>query len=74
MISAIIVSDSASNDSSACRAPADRRRHLVEITDEGLPAFDSAEEGTVSVEDDVLAGLSRDERDQLDTLLAKALD
>jgi len=56
------------------RDPADRRRHLVEITDEGLRAFDSAEKGMVSVEDDVLAGLTRHERDQLDTLLAKALD
>ena len=37
------------------RDPADRRRHLVEITDEGLRAFDSAEKGIESVEDDVLA-------------------
>jgi DNA-binding MarR family transcriptional regulator len=56
------------------RDPADRRRHLVEITDEGLRAFDSAEKGIESVEDDVLASLSRDERIQLQKLLAKALD
>ena len=56
------------------RDPADRRRHLVEITAEGLRAFDSAEKGIESVEDDVLASLSRDERIELQKLLAKALD
>jgi DNA-binding MarR family transcriptional regulator len=56
------------------RDPADRRRHLVEITDEGLRAFDSAEKGIESVEDDVLALLSRDERVELQKLLAKALE
>ena len=56
------------------RDPADRRRHLVEITDEGLRAFDSAEKGIESVEDEVLASLSRDERIELQKLLAKALD
>ena len=40
------------------RDPADRRRHLVEITDEGLGAFENAERGIESVEDDVLASLS----------------
>ena len=38
--------------------PADRRRHLVEITDEGLDAFENAEHGIESVEDDVLAALT----------------
>jgi DNA-binding MarR family transcriptional regulator len=56
------------------RDPSDRRRHLVEITDEGLRAVDSAEKAIESVEDDVLAPLSRAERDQLQDLLAKALD
>ena len=56
------------------RDPADRRRHLVEITDEGLRAFDSAEKGIESVEDDVLALLTRRERVELQELLAKALD
>jgi DNA-binding MarR family transcriptional regulator len=56
------------------RDPADRRRHLVEITDEGLRAFDSAEKGIESVEGDVLALLSKSERVELQVLLAKALD
>ena len=56
------------------RDPADRRRHLVEITDEGIRALDAAEKGIESVEDDVLAQLTRDERVELHRLLAKALD
>ena len=56
------------------RDPSDRRRHLVEITDEGLRAFDTAEKGIESVEDDVLALLSDEERGQLRELLAKSLD
>ncbi len=56
------------------RDPADRRRHLVEITEEGLRAFENAEKGIESVEDEVLASLTPEERVQLQTLLAKALD
>jgi DNA-binding MarR family transcriptional regulator len=56
------------------RDPADRRRHLVEITDEGMRALVAAEKGIESVEDDVLAPLSRDERTDLQALLAKVLD
>ena len=55
------------------RDPVDRRRHLVEITDEGLRAFDNAEKGIESVEDEVLALLTRHERVELQELLAKAL-
>jgi len=56
------------------RDPADRRRHLVEITDEGIRALDAAEKGIESVEDDVFAPLSASERAELHELLAKALD
>ncbi len=56
------------------RDPSDRRRHLVEITEEGLRAFDGAEQAIESVEDDVLAPLTRSEREQLQHLLARALD
>jgi DNA-binding MarR family transcriptional regulator len=56
------------------RDPTDRRRHLVEITDEGLAAFENAEHGIESVEDDVLASLTRRQRDELQGLLTKALE
>jgi DNA-binding MarR family transcriptional regulator len=56
------------------RDPTDRRRHLVEITDDGLAAFEKAELGIESVEDVVLASLSDRERVALQDLLLKALD
>ena len=56
------------------RDPTDRRRHLVEITEEGLRALDTAEKGIESVEGDVLASLTTQERVELQALLAKALD
>ena len=56
------------------RDPADRRRHLVEMTDQGLAAFESAERGIESVEDVVLASLSGRERAELQGLLTKALE
>jgi len=56
------------------RDPADRRRHLVEITVGGRKALDAAEQGIESVEDDVLAPLTRHERAELRQLLAKVLD
>jgi DNA-binding MarR family transcriptional regulator len=56
------------------RDPADRRRHLVEITDEGLSAFEKAEHGIESMEDAVLVSLTGDERVTLQGLLVKALD
>jgi DNA-binding MarR family transcriptional regulator len=55
------------------RDPTDRRRHLVEITEEGLRALDTAEKGIESVEGDVLASLTSQERVELQALLAKAL-
>lgn len=56
------------------RDPADRRRHLVEITAAGLAALDHAEQAQGSIEDDVLAALSTEERQTLRTLLRRALD
>ena len=56
------------------RDPADRRRHIVEITDEGLAAFGNAERGIESVEGDVLASLTTRERTELQELLTKALE
>ena len=56
------------------RDPADRRRHLVEITPKGRRALEEAERKLESLEDEVLGNLSGDERVQLHDLLAKALD
>jgi DNA-binding MarR family transcriptional regulator len=56
------------------RDPADRRRHLVEITPEGRRALEEAERKLESLEDEVLGNLSGDERVRLHDLLAKALE
>jgi DNA-binding MarR family transcriptional regulator len=56
------------------RDPADRRRHLVEITPKGRRALETAERKLESLEDEVLGNLSTDERVRLHDLLAKALD
>ena len=56
------------------RDPSDRRRHLVEITEEGKRALQAAEKGIERVEDDVFAPLTATERVELRKLLAKALD
>ena len=55
------------------RDPADRRRHLVQVTEEGLGRFDRARQARTVVEDEVLSPLSAAERDDLHRLLAKAL-
>ncbi len=56
------------------RDPADRRRHIVAITGAGVRAVERAEDGMGSVEDEVLAGLSAEERETLRELLARALE
>jgi DNA-binding MarR family transcriptional regulator len=56
------------------RDPADRRRHLVEITPAGRSALEEAERKLESLEDEVLGNLSAEERVRLHDLLAKALD
>jgi DNA-binding MarR family transcriptional regulator len=56
------------------RDPEDRRRHIVEITDEGRRAVEEAERGIETVEDEVLASLSGPERTELRGLLAKAIE
>jgi len=55
------------------RDPADRRRHIVELTDAGLIAMTRAERAQESIEDDVLAALDADERAVLWRLLTRAL-
>jgi DNA-binding MarR family transcriptional regulator len=55
------------------RDPADRRRHIVQITPEGLRALEEAEAKLEALEDDVLCNLDKGERAQLHELLVKAL-
>jgi DNA-binding MarR family transcriptional regulator len=59
---------------SRLRDPADRRRHIVELTDEGREALERAEAGMESIEGEVLANLTPSERASLRKMLAKALD
>jgi DNA-binding MarR family transcriptional regulator len=55
------------------RDPTDRRRHLVELTEDGRGALEAAEQAQGSVEDDVLGALSAQERCELQRLLSRAL-
>jgi DNA-binding MarR family transcriptional regulator len=55
------------------RDPADRRRHIVELTRAGHKAMLAAEGAMESLEDDVLGALEPDEREVLRKLLARAL-
>ena len=56
------------------RDPADRRRHLVDITDAGVEALERAELAQGSIEDEILGGLTMSERGELRRLLIKALE
>jgi DNA-binding MarR family transcriptional regulator len=56
------------------RDPDDRRRHLVELTDDGRHAIERAEAGMESIEDEILGLLSAKERATLRDLLHKALE
>ena len=55
------------------RDPADRRRHLVEVTEHGEQLFHRAQSAREGVEDEVLGALTTSERVTLHRLLAKAL-
>jgi DNA-binding MarR family transcriptional regulator len=55
------------------RDPKDRRRHIVELTAAGRRALERAEKGMESVEDEVLAPLSPEQRVELRRLLLLAL-
>ncbi|MDT8915933.1 MarR family winged helix-turn-helix transcriptional regulator [Amycolatopsis sp. PS_44_ISF1] len=54
------------------RSPEDRRRHVVELTDVGAKRLAKAEFALAGVEDEVLGGLGREEREQLYGLLQQA--
>lgn len=55
------------------RDPADRRRHIVEITQAGCEALERAEVAQEDIEDDILRGLDAGERTTLWNLLTRAL-
>ena len=56
------------------RDPADRRRHIVDITEAGLAALEQAELAQGGIEDEILGKLSESERATFRRLLAKALE
>ena len=56
------------------RDPADRRRHVVDITDEGRAALERGERAQESLEEQVLGGLTGEERATLRSLLQRALE
>jgi len=56
------------------RDPADRRRHIVEITASGRRAIDRADKARDGLEDEVLRDLSADERRTLRSLLERVLE
>ncbi len=56
------------------RDPADRRRHIVSMTDRGRKALHQAEQAQQSLEDEILGALSQAERTTLAHLLRKAID
>src|ERR1700674_3282143 len=56
------------------RDPQDRRRHIVEITASGRHALDNANKARESLEDEVLAPLSPEERATLLDLVRRVLD
>jgi DNA-binding MarR family transcriptional regulator len=55
------------------RSPEDRRRHIVELTDEGVRKLAAAEFALSAVEDEVLAALDPEQREALYALLHRAV-
>jgi DNA-binding MarR family transcriptional regulator len=56
------------------RDPADRRRHVVELTGQGRKALERAERAQSKLEDQVFGDLSAEERATLHELVTRALD
>lgn len=55
------------------RDPADRRRHVVEMTPAGVNALERGERARDTLEDEILSPLSSEQRGQLRDLLAQTL-
>lgn len=56
------------------RDPSDRRRHVVDLTEQGRAALERGERAQESLEDQIFAGLSDEERATLRSLLSRALE
>src|SRR5258708_33498277 len=56
------------------RDPNDRRRHLVDLTPSGRAAVERAEKARESLEDEVLAGFTAEERASLKQMLGRVLE
>jgi DNA-binding MarR family transcriptional regulator len=56
------------------RDPDDRRRHIVEISGDGMERVADLDKIVTGVEDQLLAGLDEREREQLQGLLARVLE
>jgi MarR family transcriptional regulator, temperature-dependent positive regulator of motility len=56
------------------RDPEDRRRHIVELTETGSQALARAEKGRESIEDELLGGITPEEKVTLRKILTRALD
>ncbi len=56
------------------RDPTDRRRHVVDITDEGRTALERGERAQESLGDELFAALSDEERATLRSLLSRAIE
>ncbi len=55
------------------RDPSDRRRHVVDITDEGRVALERAERAQETIGDELLSALSEEERATLRSLLSRVV-
>ncbi len=55
------------------RDPADRRRHMVDITDDGRVALERAERAQEEIGDELLSALSDEERGTLRSLLSRVV-
>jgi DNA-binding MarR family transcriptional regulator len=56
------------------RDPADRRRHVVDITEAGLAALDQAERAQETIGEQLFATMSDEERATLRSLLSRAFE
>ena len=56
------------------RDPADRRRHIVQITKKGLAVIEKCTEAMDGVEDELLEGLDKSEREAFERFLAEMWD